>query len=51
MLSALISYELSYPAVPLARKPVDQRFALRGPLVLSETPLKYQRSSGKSQRI
>ncbi len=35
--------ELSYPAIQLVPKPVDQRFVLGGPLVLSETSLKYQR--------
>jgi hypothetical protein len=43
MLSALIAYEHSYPAVLLAEQPVHQRFALSGPLVLGKTPLKYQR--------
>ena len=43
MLSALISSEHSYPAVPLTRKPVHQRFVPHNPLVLMRTPLKYQR--------
>ena len=43
MLSALIRTELSYPAVPLARQQVDQRFVQLGPLVLESNPLKYQR--------
>ena len=42
MLSALIPSELSYPAVQLVPKPVDQRFVHGGPLVLSATSLKYQ---------
>ena len=40
MLSALILSELSYPAVPLARQLVHQRFVLPGPLVLGKAPLK-----------
>ncbi len=40
MLSALIRTELSYPALPLARQLVDQRFVHPGPLVLRTTPLK-----------
>ena len=43
MLSALIRSEHSYPAVPLARQQVDQRFVHFGPLVLETNPLKYQR--------
>jgi len=43
MLSALITTKHSYPAVPLARQLVDQRFLPWGPLVLSGTSLKYQR--------
>ena len=34
MLSALILAEHSYPAMPLARQPVHQRFVHPGPLVL-----------------
>lgn len=41
MLSALILPRLSYPAVPLARQPVDQRSVQHGPLVLVSVPLKY----------
>ena len=33
MLSALIPWELSYPAMLLAEQPVDQRFPQPGPLV------------------
>jgi hypothetical protein len=39
MLSALISTELSYPAVPLAGQLVHQRRVRPGPLVLGTTPL------------
>ena len=39
MLSAVIPSELSYPAVPLARQPVHQRFVHPGPLVLGADPL------------
>ena len=41
MLSALIPSEHSYPAVPLARQPVHQRFVHPGPLVLGTDPFKY----------
>ena len=40
MLSAVIPAEHSYPAVPLARQPVHQRFVHPGPLVLGAAPLK-----------
>ncbi len=40
MLSALIPSEHSYPAVPLARQLVHQRFVHHGPLVLMVAPLK-----------
>ena len=40
MLSAVIPSELSYPAMPLARQPVHQRFVHPGPLVLGAAPLK-----------
>ena len=39
MLSAFISSELSYPAMPLARQPVHQRYVHPGPLVLGTDPL------------
>ena len=39
MLSAVILSEHSYPAVPLARQQVHQRFVHPGPLVLGTTPL------------
>ena len=41
MLSALISYEHSYPAVQLALQQVHQRFAQLGPLVLELGPFKF----------
>lgn len=41
MLSALIPSEHSYPAVPLARQLVHQRFVQPGPLVLGSAPLKF----------
>ena len=40
MLSAVISSIRSYPAVPLARQPVHQRYVHPGPLVLGTAPLK-----------
>src|SRR5438552_19160925 len=40
MLSAHISTERGYPAVPQARQPVHQRFVRLGPLVLESGPLK-----------
>ena len=41
MLSAVIQSAHSYPAVPLARQPVHQRYVHPGPLVLGTNPLKY----------
>ena len=41
MLSALIPPERSYPAVPLMRQLVHQRFVRSGPLVLGIALLKY----------
>ena len=40
MLSAVIPSEHSYPAMPLARQQVHQRFVHPGPLVLGTGPLK-----------
>ena len=40
MLSAVIPSVLSYPAMPLARQPVHQRYVHPGPLVLRTAPLK-----------
>src|SRR5882762_10409033 len=42
MLSAVISSVLSYPAMPLARQQVHQRYVHSGPLVLGAAPLKSQ---------
>src|SRR6201992_1083320 len=39
MLSAFISSVYSYPAMPLARQPVHQRYVHPGPLVLGTDPL------------
>ncbi len=41
MLSAVILSVLSYPAVPLARQPVHQRYVHPGPLVLGAAPLNF----------
>ena len=41
MLSAVILSERSYPAMPLARQLVHQRFVHPGPLVLGNDPIKY----------
>ena len=41
MLSALIRSRLSYPAMPLAEQPVDQRSVQHGPLVLVSDLLKF----------
>src|SRR5512147_1957154 len=40
MLSAVISAQLSYPAMPLARQLAHQRLVHSGPLVLGTAPLK-----------
>src|SRR5471030_1266201 len=40
MLSAVILSAHSYPAMPLARQPVHQRYVHPGPLVLGTNPLK-----------
>ena len=40
MLSALIHFQHSYPAVPLLRQLVHQRLIRSGPLVLGAAPLK-----------
>ncbi len=42
MLSAFLRSEHGYPAVPLARQPVHQRFVRPGPLVLRTASLKFQ---------
>ena len=41
MLSALIPSKRSYPAMPLIRQLVDQRFVHFGPLVLEADPFKF----------
>ena len=41
MLSAVIPSVLSYPALPLARQPVHQRYVHLGPLVLEAALLKF----------
>ena len=41
MLSAVIPSVLSYPAVPLARQLVHQRYVHPGPLVLGAAPLNF----------
>ena len=41
MLSALIRSAYSYPAMPLARQPEDQRCVIPGPLVLRNALLKF----------
>src|SRR5919108_4897718 len=41
MLSAVITAELGYPAMPLARQLAHQRSVHSGPLVLRAAPLKF----------
>ena len=41
MLSAVIPSVHSYPAMPLARQPVHQRYVHPGPLVLGAAPLNF----------
>src|SRR5437667_9486170 len=50
MLSAVISSALSYPAVPLARQPVNQRCVHSGPLVLGTAPLKFRTPTADRDR-
>ena len=50
MLSAVIPSILSYPAVPLARQPVHQRYVHPGPLVLGTNPLKSPTSTADRDR-
>ena len=50
MLSAVIPSELSYPAMPLARQPVHQRFVHPGPLVLGAAPLKSRTPTADRDR-
>ena len=47
MLSAVISNERSYPAMPLTEQPVHQRFAHSGPLVLGAASLKSLNDCGR----
>ena len=42
MLSAFLRSEHGYPAMPLARQPVHQRFVRPGPLVLRTASLKFR---------
>ena len=50
MLSAIIPSALSYPAMPLARQPVHQRFVHPGPLVLGAAPLKSRTPTADRDR-
>ena len=50
MLSAVIPAVLSYPAVPLARQPVHQRYVHPGPLVLGTDPLKSRTPTADRDR-
>ena len=50
MLSAVILSILSYPAVPLARQLVHQRYVHPGPLVLGTTPFKSLSSAADRDR-
>ena len=50
MLSAVIPSVLSYPAMPLARQPVHQRYVHPGPLVLGTAPLKSRSPTADRDR-
>src|SRR6201990_3294103 len=50
MLSAVIPSILSYPAVPLARQPVHQRYVHPGPLVLRADPRKSRTPTADRDR-
>ena len=50
MLSAVIPSVLSYPAVPLARQQVHQRYVHPGPLVLGTAPLKSRTPTADRDR-
>ena len=50
MLSAVILSVLSYPAMPLARQPVHQRYVHPGPLVLGTDPLKSRTPTADRDR-
>src|ERR1700684_3146671 len=52
MLSTLILYERSYPAMPLAEQPEHHWFVHFGPLVLEAAPLKYPaRTADRDQTV
>src|ERR1044071_1949623 len=50
MLSAVIPSVHSYPAMPLARQPVHQRYVHPGPLVLGANPLNTQTPTADRDR-
>ena len=50
MRSAVIPSALSYPAMPLARQPVHQRYVHPGPLVLGADPLNPQTPTADRDR-
>ena len=50
MLSAVIPSIHSYPAMPLARQPVHQRYVHPGPLVLGTAPLKIRTPTADRDR-
>ena len=50
MLSAVIPSVLSYPAMPLARQLVHQRYVHPGPLVLGAAPLKFPTTTADRDR-
>ena len=50
MLSAFILSVVSYPAVPLARQLVHQRFVLPNPLVLKKNLLKFRTPTADRDR-
>jgi hypothetical protein len=50
MLSAVIPSERSYPAMPLTRQLVHQRFVHSGPLVLGAASFKFPNAHGDRDR-
>ena len=50
MLSAVILSVHSYPAMPLARQPVHQRYVPPGPLVLRAAPLSFPTTTADRDR-
>jgi len=50
MLSAVILSVHSYPAMPLARQPVHQRYVHPGPLVLRAAPLSFPTTTADRDR-